>query len=63
MNSIEYTNVQVPVSEGMIPHGEANNIGPSWTISMGDVHGGLLWVESREGRTLPPIHSTRIGTK
>eukprot|EP00975_Prorocentrum_lima_P020957 4412225-Prorocentrum_lima.AAC.1 len=41
MNGFEYTNVQVSVSDGMIPHRDANNLGPSWTISLGDCQGGL----------------------
>eukprot|EP00975_Prorocentrum_lima_P061504 12880282-Prorocentrum_lima.AAC.1 len=49
MNGFGYTGVQVSVSDGMIPHRDANNLGPSWTISMGNVQGGLLWVEPREG--------------
>eukprot|EP00975_Prorocentrum_lima_P059410 12453799-Prorocentrum_lima.AAC.1 len=53
MDGFEYTNVQVSVSEGMIPHRDASNLGPSWTISVGDYQGGLLWVESKEGRTCP----------
>eukprot|EP00975_Prorocentrum_lima_P028095 5903661-Prorocentrum_lima.AAC.1 len=53
MNGFECTSVQVSVSDGMIPQRDANNLGPSWTISMGDSQGGLLWVESKEGRTLP----------
>eukprot|EP00975_Prorocentrum_lima_P055253 11587183-Prorocentrum_lima.AAC.1 len=48
MDGFEYTSVQVSVSEGMIPHRDANNLGPSWTMSMGDFQGGLLWVESKE---------------
>eukprot|EP00975_Prorocentrum_lima_P000217 46442-Prorocentrum_lima.AAC.1 len=28
---------------------------------MGDVQGGLLWVDSREGRTLPPYTAPGLG--
>eukprot|EP00975_Prorocentrum_lima_P037419 7874364-Prorocentrum_lima.AAC.1 len=54
MNGFEYTGVQGSVSDGMKHHRDANNLGPSWTISIGDFQGGLLWVEPKEGRTLPP---------
>eukprot|EP00975_Prorocentrum_lima_P010874 2311435-Prorocentrum_lima.AAC.1 len=64
MNGFEYTSVQLSVSEGMIPHCDVSNIGPSWTIAMGDFQGGLLWVESKEGRTNTfSIYSTKTGTK
>eukprot|EP00975_Prorocentrum_lima_P007752 1659747-Prorocentrum_lima.AAC.1 len=53
MHGFEYTCVKLSVSDRMIPHRDANNLGPRWTISMGDFQGGLLWVESEEGRTLP----------
>eukprot|EP00975_Prorocentrum_lima_P063591 12892419-Prorocentrum_lima.AAC.1 len=61
MNGVEYTRAQVSVSEGMIPHRDAHNIGPSWTISMGDVQGGLRWVECKEGRTFPPYTAPGLG--
>eukprot|EP00975_Prorocentrum_lima_P000298 61406-Prorocentrum_lima.AAC.1 len=61
MNGFEYASVQVSVSEGMIPHRDANNLGPSWAISMGDFQGGLPWVESKEGRTLPPYTAPGLG--
>eukprot|EP00975_Prorocentrum_lima_P051805 10849646-Prorocentrum_lima.AAC.1 len=61
MNGFEYTSAQVSVSDGMIPHRDANNLGPSWSISMGDVQGGLLWVESKEGRTRPPYTALGLG--
>eukprot|EP00975_Prorocentrum_lima_P045940 9609919-Prorocentrum_lima.AAC.1 len=61
MNGFEYTSVQVSVSEGMLPHRDANNLGPSWTISMGEFQGGLLWVESKGGRTLPPYTAPGMG--
>eukprot|EP00975_Prorocentrum_lima_P045975 9615819-Prorocentrum_lima.AAC.1 len=61
MNGFEYTSVQVSVSDGMVPHRDAHNLGPSWTISTGDVQGGLLWVESKEGRTLPPYTAPGLG--
>eukprot|EP00975_Prorocentrum_lima_P057524 12064056-Prorocentrum_lima.AAC.1 len=57
MDGFGYTSVQVSVSEGMIPHRDA----PRWTISMGDVQGGWLWVESKEGRTLPPYTAPGLG--
>eukprot|EP00975_Prorocentrum_lima_P038000 7993163-Prorocentrum_lima.AAC.1 len=63
MHGFEYTSVQVSVSEGMIPHRGANNLGHGWTTSMGNFQGGFLRFESKEGRTLPPIHSTWTGTK
>eukprot|EP00975_Prorocentrum_lima_P022999 4841053-Prorocentrum_lima.AAC.1 len=49
------------VSEGMMPHRDANNLGPSWTISMGEFQGGLLWVESKEGRTFPSYTAPGLG--
>eukprot|EP00975_Prorocentrum_lima_P040774 8563436-Prorocentrum_lima.AAC.1 len=61
MYRFEYTGVQLSVSEGMIPHRDANNLGPSWTIAMGDFQGGLLWVESKDGRTLPPYTAPGLG--
>eukprot|EP00975_Prorocentrum_lima_P064226 12896289-Prorocentrum_lima.AAC.1 len=61
MNGFEYTSVQVSVSGGMTPHRHANNLGPSWTISMGDVQDGLSWVESKEGRILPPYTAPGLG--
>eukprot|EP00975_Prorocentrum_lima_P063035 12889095-Prorocentrum_lima.AAC.1 len=45
----------------MIPHRDANNLGPSWTISTGDCQGGLLWVESKEGRSLPRYAAPGLG--
>eukprot|EP00975_Prorocentrum_lima_P019196 4037907-Prorocentrum_lima.AAC.1 len=45
LKDFEHTAVQVSVSEGMIPHSGGNNMGPSWTISMGTFTGGLLWTE------------------
>eukprot|EP00975_Prorocentrum_lima_P063223 12890293-Prorocentrum_lima.AAC.1 len=50
LKNVEYTAVQVSVSEGMMPHCDGNNMGPSWTISMGTFIGGLLWTE----------HETRV---
>eukprot|EP00975_Prorocentrum_lima_P010142 2162308-Prorocentrum_lima.AAC.1 len=35
LKNFENTGVQVSVSEGMTPHRDGNNMGPSWTISMG----------------------------
>eukprot|EP00975_Prorocentrum_lima_P070641 12933251-Prorocentrum_lima.AAC.1 len=35
LKGFKYTSVQVSVSEGMIPHRDGNDIGPSWSISMG----------------------------
>eukprot|EP00975_Prorocentrum_lima_P040897 8591605-Prorocentrum_lima.AAC.1 len=61
MNGFGHTIVHVSVSDGMIPHRDANNLGPSWTVSMGDFEGGLLWVESKEGNTLPPHTAPRLG--
>eukprot|EP00975_Prorocentrum_lima_P006708 1442625-Prorocentrum_lima.AAC.1 len=52
MKGFEYTSVQVSVSGGMRPNRDASNLGPSWSILMGDVLRGLLWVDSKEGRTL-----------
>eukprot|EP00975_Prorocentrum_lima_P066185 12907705-Prorocentrum_lima.AAC.1 len=45
----------------MTPHRDANNLGPSWTTSMGDFQGGLLWAESKEGRALPAYTATGLG--
>eukprot|EP00975_Prorocentrum_lima_P066440 12909234-Prorocentrum_lima.AAC.1 len=59
MNGFEYTSVEVSVSEGMIPHRDASS--PSWTIAMGELQGGLLWVESKQGRTLLPHIAPGLG--
>eukprot|EP00975_Prorocentrum_lima_P069807 12928446-Prorocentrum_lima.AAC.1 len=32
----------------------------TWTISMRDAQGGLLWVESKEEQTLPAYKATRL---
>eukprot|EP00975_Prorocentrum_lima_P013823 2936949-Prorocentrum_lima.AAC.1 len=61
MNGFEYTSVQVSVSEGMILHRDANNLGPNWTISMGEFQGGLLGVKSKEGRTRPACTAPGLG--
>eukprot|EP00975_Prorocentrum_lima_P014497 3074802-Prorocentrum_lima.AAC.1 len=61
MNVFEYISVQVSVSDGMIPRRDADTLGPSLTISMGDLQGDLLWVESKEGRTLLPSPYTAPG--
>eukprot|EP00975_Prorocentrum_lima_P002995 659529-Prorocentrum_lima.AAC.1 len=53
LKSFEYTAVQVSVSEGMTPHRDGNNMGPSWTTSMGPCTGGLLWTEHEKGSTAP----------
>eukprot|EP00975_Prorocentrum_lima_P069719 12927996-Prorocentrum_lima.AAC.1 len=45
LKNFEYTADQVSVSEGMNPHRDGNEMGPSWTISMGTFNGGLLWTE------------------
>eukprot|EP00975_Prorocentrum_lima_P026207 5508483-Prorocentrum_lima.AAC.1 len=45
----------------MIPHRDANDVGPSWTMPMGDCQGGLWWVESKKGRALPPYTATGLG--
>eukprot|EP00975_Prorocentrum_lima_P030818 6466632-Prorocentrum_lima.AAC.1 len=39
MKDFEYTAVQVSVSEGMTAHRDGNNMGSSWTISMGTFTG------------------------
>eukprot|EP00975_Prorocentrum_lima_P033017 6930868-Prorocentrum_lima.AAC.1 len=57
LHGFGYTSVQVSVSDAMIPHRDANNLGPSCTISMGNFQGGLLWVESKEGQHTSTIHS------
>eukprot|EP00975_Prorocentrum_lima_P024189 5089958-Prorocentrum_lima.AAC.1 len=61
MNGFEDTRVQVSVSDGIIPHRYANNLGPSWTIPWEKIQGGLFWVESKEGRTLPPYTAPGLG--
>eukprot|EP00975_Prorocentrum_lima_P037274 7843868-Prorocentrum_lima.AAC.1 len=61
MTGCEYTSVQVSVSDGMVPDRDANNLGPSWTISIGDVQGALSWVASKEGRALPPYTAPGLG--
>eukprot|EP00975_Prorocentrum_lima_P023399 4921102-Prorocentrum_lima.AAC.1 len=61
MNGFGYTSVRVSVSEGMIPRRDASNLVLSWTISMGEFQGGLLRVESKEGRTLPPYTAPGLG--
>eukprot|EP00975_Prorocentrum_lima_P038461 8084215-Prorocentrum_lima.AAC.1 len=60
LNGFKYTSVEVSISDGLIPHSDSNNIGPSGTITMGSVQGGLLCVESREGRTLPTCTATSL---
>eukprot|EP00975_Prorocentrum_lima_P023253 4891423-Prorocentrum_lima.AAC.1 len=57
MKYFEYTSVQVSVSEGMNPHRDGNNMGPSWTISMGTFTGGLLWIEREKGSIAPPFEA------
>eukprot|EP00975_Prorocentrum_lima_P058484 12267965-Prorocentrum_lima.AAC.1 len=32
-------------------------MGPSWTISMGTLSGGLLWTEHEKGSTAPPFRA------
>eukprot|EP00975_Prorocentrum_lima_P061062 12803845-Prorocentrum_lima.AAC.1 len=61
LHGFEYTSVQVPVSDGMISHRDASNAGPSWTMSVGSLQGGLLWVKSKDERTLPPYTATGLG--
>eukprot|EP00975_Prorocentrum_lima_P054469 11422555-Prorocentrum_lima.AAC.1 len=43
--NVEYIALPVSVSEGMVPYRYGNNRGPSWTISMGTLTGGLTWTE------------------
>eukprot|EP00975_Prorocentrum_lima_P015022 3187448-Prorocentrum_lima.AAC.1 len=44
-------------SEGMIPDRDGNNMGPSWTISMGHFTGGQLWTEHDKGTITPPFEA------
>eukprot|EP00975_Prorocentrum_lima_P029835 6261130-Prorocentrum_lima.AAC.1 len=62
MNGFEYTSVQVSMSERMIPHRDANNIGPSWTILMGDFQGGLLGAAFQGRTNTSSMRCTRNGT-
>eukprot|EP00975_Prorocentrum_lima_P020602 4333968-Prorocentrum_lima.AAC.1 len=57
LKNFEYTAVQVSVSEGMIPHRNGNNMGPSWTMSMGTCSGVLLWTEHEKGSISPPFEA------
>eukprot|EP00975_Prorocentrum_lima_P064309 12896736-Prorocentrum_lima.AAC.1 len=59
----EYTSVQVSVSEGMIPHRDANNLGPSWTIFNGRFPRRLVMGGVQRRMNTSSIHSTRTGTK
>ncbi len=57
LTDFEYTSVQVSVSEGMLPHRDANNLGQRWTTSLGTFEGGLLWKEDPKGTASPPFHA------
>eukprot|EP00975_Prorocentrum_lima_P068823 12922758-Prorocentrum_lima.AAC.1 len=41
----------------MIPHRDGNNVGPSWTISMGNLTGGQLWTERKDDTISPPFEA------
>eukprot|EP00975_Prorocentrum_lima_P012973 2755537-Prorocentrum_lima.AAC.1 len=60
MKTFEYTAVQVSVSEGMIPYRDGNNMGPSWTITMGTFTGGMPWTEHEKGTIAPPFEAKGI---
>eukprot|EP00975_Prorocentrum_lima_P032477 6821164-Prorocentrum_lima.AAC.1 len=49
LKNFEHTAVRGPVSKGMMPHRDGNNMGPNWTISMGTFTGGPSWTK-QEGK-------------
>eukprot|EP00971_Amphidinium_carterae_P077295 1526738-Amphidinium_carterae.2 len=53
-HSGEYTSIQVSQHNGLIPHQDASNMGPSFIIATGNYSRGRLWLQDDDGDQPPP---------